>query len=409
MRINIDLTHFKNIISPAFHWLLDDTHRNVVLRGGAGSSKSYSVCQALLYHVLKDFDKPNSHNFLLLRKTGPAAKKSIYPLMKYLVNEWGLDSIVGINKTDGTFNFINGSTIMVTSLDDPDKIKSLFGVDKILMEEANEFTLEDHRQLSLRLRGDKNKTYQIFMPFNPVTSLSWLYNTFYATERPNTILHLSTYKDNPYLDDEYIRELEDLINQDENHARIYLDGQWGSLSHNIYSNWEIVPEYPEAVEEEVYGLDFGFSHNTCLIKVGVKEEGVYLKEVLCKPGLTNSDLINKLIELKINSESPIYADSALPGNILEIRRAGFNIRGADKKPHSVKEGLDFCKRKRLFISRDSTTLIKEIQGYSYKIDRATSIVTEEPIKFADDCCDAFRYALYTHFANKIDYNIVTGI
>lgn len=407
MQINLDLTHFKNIMSPTFHWLLSDRHRNIILRGGAGSSKSYSICQALLYHILKDLDKPNSHNFLLLRKTGPAAKKSIYPLIKYLINEYNLNSIVSVNKTDSTFNFINGSTIMVTSLDDPDKIKSLFGIDKILMEEMTEFTLEDYRQLSLRLRGDKTKTYQIYGAFNPVTSLSWVYNTFYATERPNTVCHLSTYLDNPYLDDEYIRQLEDLINQDINYYNIYVKGSWGSLSHTIYSNWEIVDKYPDIIEEEVWGLDFGFSHSTALIKIGMKEEGIYLKEELCESGLTNSKLIEKLHNIITSGESIIYADSALPGNILEIRQAGFNIRPADKKPHSVKQGLDFCKRKKLFISKDSSNLIKEIQGYAYKVDKTSGIVTEEPIKFADDCCDAFRYGIYTHWHNKIDYNLIT--
>jgi phage terminase large subunit len=118
-------------------------------------------------------------------------------------------------------------------------------------------------------------------------------------------------------------------------------------------------------------------------------------------------LINKLKDIILSGESLIFADSALPGNIHEIRQAGFNIRAADKKPHSVKEGLDFCKRKKLFVSKDSPNLIKELQGYSYRTDKS-GLVTEEPIKFADHGCDAFRYALYTHLAHKREYKIYTG-
>jgi phage terminase large subunit len=346
-------------MAPAFHWLLIDKHRNIVCRGGAGSAKSFSIIQVLLFTILKDLDKPNSHRFLLLRKTRPSAKESILPVIKYYINEWNLDTICKENKTDGTFTFINGSMIMITGLDDPQKIKSIYGIDKIFLEEADEFTLEDFRQLSLRLRGDKKALYQLFLAFNPISSLSWIYQEFYAKERPNTILHLSTYHDNPYLDDAYIEELEDLINQDQNYYNIYVKGAWGSLGHNIYNNWEIVDKYPDIIEEEIWGLDFGYVNPSAL------------------------------------------------GNIHEIRQAGFNIRAADKKPYSVKEGLDFCKRKKLFVSKDSPNLIKELQGYAYKTDK-NSLVVDEPIKFNDHGCDAFRYALYTHFARRRDYKIYTG-
>lgn len=407
MEVNVDLSNILSVITPAFHWLLSDRHRNVVLRGGAGSSKSFSICQTLLYTILKDLDKPNSHHILALRKTGPAAKKSIYPLLKHIINEWNLSSIVSINKTDGTFTFINGSTIMVTSLDDPQKVKSIFGIDKIFLEESNEFTEEDFKTLSLRLRGNKKAVYQIFMAFNPVSSLSWLYQTFYATERPNTICHLSTYLDNiNNLDDEYVNQLEDLINQDQNYYNIYVKGAWGTLGHNIYTNWEIVDEYPKVVEEEIWGLDFGYSNASALIQVGMKADGIYLRERLYASKLTNEDLINRLRTILPSSESRIYADSASPGNIEEIRRAGFNIQPADKKPHSVREGIDFCKRKQLFISRDSSNLIKEIQGYAYKTNK-DGIVTEDPIKIADHACDSFRYAVYTAWYNRVDYNIIT--
>jgi phage terminase large subunit len=142
-------------MAPAFHWLLTDKHRNIVCRGGAGSSKSFSIIQTLLFHILKDLNKPYSHRFLLLRKTRPAAKDSILPVIKRYINEWNLNTICKENKTEGSFTFINGSMIMITGLDDPQKIKSIYGIDKIFLEEANEFTLEDYRQLNLRLRGDK--------------------------------------------------------------------------------------------------------------------------------------------------------------------------------------------------------------------------------------------------------------
>ena len=408
MLVNVDLTNIKSVILPAFHWLLTDTHRNIVLRGGAGSGKSFSVMEVLLWHILKDLNIPNSHKFLVLRKTGPAARKSVYPLLEHLIDKWGLNSIVSINKTEGIFTFINGSEIMVSSLDNPEKIKSLFGVDKIFLEEAFEFTVEDFRQLSLRMRGDKTKLYQMFLAFNPISALSWVYQEFYAKERPNTILHLSTYKDNHYLDDEYITQLEDLINQDLNYYNVYVKGEFGCVGNVVYNNYTIVDQYPDSVEEEIFGLDFGFSHKTAVIKVGVTKEGIYLKEELYQSGLTNSDLITRLQTILPSSNSKVYADSAMPGSIEEIIRAGFSVIPADKAPHSVKEGLDFCRRQKFFVTKDSPNLIKELQSYSYRTDRATGLVMEEPIKINDDCCDSFRYAIHTHMFNRVVYKLITG-
>jgi phage terminase large subunit len=406
MRVNIDLTHIKDVVNPAFHWILTDTHRNVVCRGGAGSGKSVSIMMALLWHILKDLDKPNSHRFLVLRKTGPAAKKSVFPLLKHLIDKWGLSPIVDINKTEGTFTFINGSEIMITSLDDPEKIKSLFGVDKIFLEEAMEFTLDDYRQLSLRMRGDNTKTYQLFMAFNPVSALSWIYKEFYTKEKPNTITHLSTYKDNPHLDAEYIRQLEDLINQDQNYYNVYTLGEFGCVGNVIYNNWTIVDSYPDNVSEEVWGLDFGYTHNMALVRVGITQNGIYLKEEIYEPKLTIPDLIEKIKVIINNGNAIVYADSAMPGSITEIARVGFCIRSADKAPHSVKEGIDYCRRQKLFITKDSPGIIKEIQGYAYKVDKVSNMTMEEPIKINDDLMDAMRYAIYTHLGKKKDFQVV---
>jgi len=171
MDIKIDLSNILEVMNPAFHWLLVNKSRNVVLRGGAGSSKSYSAIQALLFQILIDYDKPPV-NYLLLRKTLPAAKKSIIPLLKHIMTEWGLTSdIVKENKSDHTFTFSNGSVIQVDSLDDPEKIKSIFNISKIMLEEANEFTLEDYLQLN-RPEEIKHHTYSCDFGFTNPTALT---------------------------------------------------------------------------------------------------------------------------------------------------------------------------------------------------------------------------------------------
>ena len=93
-----------------------------------------------------------------------------------------------------------------------------------------------------------------------------------------------------------------------------------------------------------------------------------------------------------DKDRSIYADSAEPARIEEIRRAGFNIYPSDK---SIKDGIDFIKRQKLHILKDSVNLIKEIGGYKYKEDKDGNVM-DEPVKFRDHLVDAMRYAIYTH-------------
>lgn len=399
--ITLDFKKMMEVVNKPFYPLLTDNSRYLVLRGGAGSGKSEFCAQKVIFRVLKDMSRGVNHNFLILRKTIPAVKKSIFPLMREYINRWDLEELVTINKTEMTFKFINGSQILMAGLDDPEKIKSIFGLTSIWLEEANEFTLDDFRQLDLRLRGRKDTYYQIMMSFNPISKLTWVYNEFFAREKKNATLHHSTYKDNRFLDEEYEERLEALVNEDRTYYKIYTLGEWGSLEHIIYSNWGVVDKFPDVYDDTCYGLDWGYNHPSALIQVArVGERDIYVREVIYGKKLTNQDLIDKM-DVNVDRSIPIYCDSAMPGNIEELSRAGYNTKGANRKKHSVKEGLDFVKRMDLHITADSVNLLKEIQNYKYR--ETKDGVIDEPVKFNDDGMDAMRYAIFSHWGSPRSY------
>ena len=149
-------------------------------------------------------------------------------------------------------------------------------------------------------------------------------------------------------------------------------------------------------EELIYGLDFGYCNPSALIEIGIKDDIIYERELLYQTHLTNADLIEKLKKLIPDKSNPIYADSAEPARIEEIHRAGYKIYPADK---SVKDGIDFVKRRKIHILRSSTNLIDEKRIYKYREDK-NGYALEEPIKFRDHLMDAERYGLYTHFKRK---------
>ena len=50
-------------------------------------------------------------------------------------------------------------------------------------------------------------------------------------------------------------------------------------------------------------------------------------------------------------------------------------------------------------------LEKEIKCYKWKVNKDGIILKDEPVKFNDHLCDAFRYARYTH-QKKPSYDIL---
>jgi len=228
------------------------------------------------------------------------------------------------------------------------------------------------------------------MTFNPVSALHWLKKRFFDSTKHEAFTLKTTYEDNKFIDDEYKKVLEDLKSQDEIYYQIYARGEWGLLSNLIYTNWEVTAELPKSFERIFWGLDFGYNNPSALVKLGIYDQQIYILDEFYKTGLTNSELTS-ILEKKVQKHEDIYADSAEPARIEEIRRKGLNIYPAIK---SVKDGIDLVKRHKLHISGECTNFIKEIQAYKYKKDKDGNVL-DEPVKFLDHAMDAVRYALYT--------------
>jgi len=364
-----------------------------LLYGGAGSAKSYSIAQ----HFIRKFYEEKNKRFLVIRKTLPALRITAYKLVTDLITEYGLPK--NLNKSEMLLTY-GDNEMLFKGLDDPEKIKS-YESNYIWVEEMTDITIDDFRQLMLRLRRKTDGVNQFFGSFNPISELHWIKRKLFKGMPNVAILH-TTYKDNPFLDPEYIKEIEDLKNQDENYYRIYALGEWGMLKTIIYTNYEVIdykdyPTYEEA-DEVIYGMDFGYNNPSAIIEIIIKDGVYYEKELLYETGLTNQDLIARAEKLIPDKNKEIYADSAEPDRIKEFQNAGFNIFPSDKGKGSVKDGIDFVKRQKIKITNDSPHLIKEKQSYKYKEDKDGNVL-DEPVKFADHLMSAERYAIKTH-ANK---------
>jgi phage terminase large subunit len=367
----------------------------LINRGSARSTKSYSIAQLLIQRVTN-----YSYKILVLRKTTPSLVNTIYRDFIALIKEYDLYRYFEHNKTYKTLNYLpNGGYILFTGLDDPERIKSS-EFNYIFIEEATEFDYSDYMILKTRLSAaNPNGPNQLIMAFNPVDSFHWI-RTKVLDKEIDVEEIVSTYRDNPFLSKEYVKLLNDTKDQDINYWRIYAEGQWGSLENVIYNNWKEVKDFPVA-QQTIYGMDFGFNAPTAITEVGLTEDGIYLREKLYNSSMTNMDLIN-WIKSNLPPNVLLYSDCAEPARIEEMKRQNINAIPADK---SVKDGIDFVKRQKLFITSDSGNILKEIRGYSYKQKDGHSI--DEPIKINDHAMDAIRYAIYTHLGRRPKYEIIS--
>ena len=394
--VTIPAQVFNDVYVP----YLNNRSRYEIFYGGAGSGKSVFVAQRMLLRAMKE----KGHKTLVVRKVAKTNRHSTFALITGIMHQWNIEQLFKVNKSDMEITCLNGNQVIFTGLDDVEKLKSIANITDIWVEEASEISHDDFKQLDLRLRGKTPYPLQITLTFNPISALLWHKAYFFDNPKDNTVILKTTYRDNRFLDDEYKQVINNLQHEDTTYYNIYGLGEWGVLGNLIYSNWEVVPDVPASFDEIIWGLDFGFNNPSALLKIGIKDGNLYLLEEMYKTGLTNQDLIKELKHRVLTNEA-IYADSAEPARIEEIKRAGFRVYPAQK---DVTDGLDFVKRQRLFIHKTCANVIKEIQGYKYKEDKDGNVI-DEPVKFADHLMDAMRYAIYTHLWRPKSFSLKTDI
>jgi phage terminase large subunit len=232
LNLNIEAT-------ALYEQLMLSRERFTLCFGGAGSSKSYTTGQYLLVKGLQQKSK-----ILVLRKEATTLKDSVMSLfVDELLNKDNQDlaKYFKMNWSNRVLtNYINGTQYLFRGLDDPNKLKSISGITDVWFEEADQFDRYDFEQLNLRLRG-KGVKRMYYFTFNPIDESHWLKKRFIDSGIDNVTVIRSTYKDNPFLDDEYIQELERYKEIDYNYYKIYALGEWGKIDSGaeLYKGFKV--------------------------------------------------------------------------------------------------------------------------------------------------------------------------
>jgi len=353
-------------------------HRVIANEGSSRSSKSYSLAQLLaLYIPIK-----NKLSISICSPSLPHLKRGARRDFIDALQAAGIYSDALFNKTDQVYHYPNGSYVEFFGVEDGAKVHGP-SRDILWINEANLIPVETYRQLAIRT----NQT--IFLDYNPADEFSWVYEV--ADKPGNKIIH-STYRNNlNQLSREIVEEIESLKDADENLWKVYGLGLRGTSAETIYTHWKVCDEFPGNCEETFYGLDFGFNNPSVLVKVGTLEGRLYAEEIFYETKLTTNDLTDVIKIYGLSRSCEIYCDAAEPKTIEEIKRMGLKALPAEK---SVYDGIQKVKSMPLFITRNSTNMLKEIKSYKFKTDKDGKAM-DEPVKFNDHALDALRYAVYT--------------
>lgn len=371
--------------------------------GGASSGKSHGVIQKVVFKSLQAWKYPRK--VLFLRKVGSSVYDSIFEDVKQCLEAWGLLGACKVNNSAYRIELPNGAQFIFKGLDNPEKIKSIKGISDVVMEEASEFTLDDYTQLTLRLRDKKHPNKQIYLMFNPVSKVNWVYNAFFVKKPKNTVIYQTTHKDNRFLDEVTKKNIEELAERNEAYYKIYALGEFATLDKLVF------PKYKKQLlnKDELshipsdFGLDYGFINDPSAfmhVKVDDENKRLYILEEYVKKGLTN-DKIAEAIKALGYSKEIIRADSAEKKSNQELRNLDIpRVIDVIKGPGSVMQGIQYILQYEIIVDERCVKTIEELENYTWKKDKATNEYINEPVDSYNHCLDAVRYAVQDRIFQK---------
>ena len=361
--------------------------RIIANKGGTRSGKTYSVMSLLLTIILVGAKK---RVIDIISESIPHLKRGAIQDLTNIVDAEGM--VEGIdyesNQTDKTYTFKSGSQIRFYSADDWGKVKGA-GRDILFINECNRIPYEVFRQLSVRTREC------IFLDWNPDSEF-W-YELKGISIRTNTVEIHSTYKDNPFITEEQIAEIES-NKDDENWWKVYGLGLTGRPQGVVYTRWKQVPNIPAEAKLVARGLDFGFTVDpTGIVDVYMLNGELWLYERCYMRGMTNDKIADELRGLPGST----VADSAEQKSITEIYNYGIRgIEPAEKGADSVRNGIQILQRYNFNITSRSLNLIYEIRNYKWRENKMTGELLNEPIDTFNHLLDAVRYVALNYLKEK---------
>lgn len=368
---------------------LNAGYKTISAQGSSRSSKTYNITIFICLYLLQ-----NPHIiFSVVRKTLPAIKGSVYRDFKNVLQRLGAWDEKNENRSTMTYTFPNGSLLEFFSTDQEQKLRGRKR-HGLYVNEANEISFVEYQQLAIRTSQFK------ILDYNPsFTEEHWLY----ALNQEKTTYHfVTTYKDNPFLEQTIIDEIESLQAKAPTLWQIYGLGQMAIIEGVVFPHIEQCDEIPDWCKRRYLGMDFGYSNDpTPIIEVGYGvnadgEECLFLDELCYRTHMSTGDICNALRPYR---HLKIDAENADPRLIDEIHKSGARINPVKKGPGSIEAGITRMQTFKIHVTSRSLNLIKEFRNYVYAKDKEGKWLNV-PIDAFNHGIDAARYVVLSELMTK---------
>jgi len=348
------------------------------IQGGSSAGKTYGIIPIEIDYAIKNKGTETS----IVSESIPHLKRGAMRDFKKIMmstNRWVDEHW---NATDFRYTFANGSFIEFFSADNSSKLRGARR-DRLYINECNNIHFTAYTELAMRTKQS------IFLDWNPSNEF-WFHNEL--KEEDNVDFIILTYKDNEAAPQSAIDFIEKAYRKSEtssywrNWYKVYGLGEIGMLEGVVFSNWKTIDTIPKEARLIGIGLDFGYTNDpTSIIEIYTHNGQRIVNELAYRTGMLNSDIAKILPKNVV-----VYADSAEPKSIDEIRRYGINIKGVTKGKDSINYGIDVMQRNEYLVTSNSTNLIKELRSYCWDTDK-TGVRLNKPAGGNDHAIDAFRY------------------
>jgi phage terminase large subunit len=362
------------------------------------------TAQQYIIRLLAD----KGRNLLCVRKSEVTNRQSTFAELRSAIDRMGLGAYFRSTENPLRIRCVNGNEVAFRGINhesEREKLKSITfergGLTDIWIEEATEITRSDFDIIDDRLRGElpEGQFYQIKATFNPVSALHWIKAVFFDRPDPDVLTHHSTYLDNRFCDVAYARRMERRKELDPAGYVVYGLGEWGTLTEGlILSGWEVqnISQDPDDYDDFVIGQDFGFNHANAILRLGYRDDDIYITSEIYEHEKSTDELIAIADREGLPKNRQMSCDSAEPDRIKMWRAAGYRAQPVRKTREAKEKGyvsaqIDWLKQRRIYIHPSCTNTIKEISQWSWKRDEKLDAYVDEPVPFMDDAMAALRY------------------
>lgn len=397
----------SDLLTPKFYPLYSawksNKYTRLVCKGGRGSAKSTNIALILVVDLMQ-----YPVNTVCFRKVGQYLRKSVYEQIKWAIKHLGVEEYFEykLNPLEIIYKE-RGNKFMFLGVDDPQKSKSikeaLFPIARYWFEELADFKNEDEVETVLNsiFRGklENGLIYKGFFSYNPPKMKhNWVNKKYnYSFEETNVYVHHSTYLDNPYISDEFIKEAETVKEKNETKYRHVYMGEPIGNGLVPFPNLEIREiEAVEIVGLERFrnGVDWGYGVDPlAFVRWGYdKKKGIiYALDEYYGVGLKNRNLANYI--LSKGYDELVMCDSAEPKSIDELKEYDISAWGAKKGAGSVEYGEKWLSDLEAIVIDPKRTpnISREFEMIDYDTDREGNPLPRLVDK-NNHTIDATRYA-----------------